>query len=414
MNRIIRKAAYILTCKHIDEKKIKPDKISLSGDDLTFFSLSTNLIISFYYQGVKRYFRECPKIMKFRDYFTYSAKRFFFIIVRSNISKDDFSQEIPISTSFSDETVKAFKKYIESTISNKSFLKTMADADIISESIGFNIWTNQKYGKEFFSSFGFDDIPESLKEITVSFLWYMRSAAMNYRNRNIVRGGKHSFFGAVRAVSSKTVAESLDLNHMIPDCRWCSLSVDGGEPLLGVISDAAPGERMADTFIDNPCKIQKEMLNLNALDVITLQVDHGPNNYNIYKNENNNYNICAFDNDNPYTFFPIPSVSLSLSGCSPLVNKKGIIDRPHLDADLALKIKNVDTKLLLKNLRPYLNFLQTASLVIRIKKLNRAIKKTQSVKSRFLIEDNEWNDTTLQSEIGSKSTLTYLMKALSK
>ena len=47
MNRIIRKAAYILTCKHIDEKKIKPDKITISGDDLTFFSLSTNLIISF-------------------------------------------------------------------------------------------------------------------------------------------------------------------------------------------------------------------------------------------------------------------------------------------------------------------------------------------------------------------------------
>ena len=96
------------------------------------------------------------------------------------------------------------------------------------------------------------------------------------------------------------------------------------------------------------------------------------------------------------------------------MNKKGIIDRPHFDADLALKIKNVNTKLLLKNLRPYLNFLQTASLVIRIKKLNRAIKKTQSVNSRFLIEDSEWNDTTLQSEIGSKSTLTYLMKALSK
>ena len=190
--------------------------------------------------------------MKFRDYFICSAKRFFFIIVRSNISKDDFSQDIPISTSFSDETVKAFKKYIESTIANKSFLKTMSDADIISERIGFNIWTNQKYGKEFFSSFGFDDIPENLQEIAVSFLWYMRSAAMNYRNRNIVRGGMHSFFGAVRAVSSKTVAESLGLNHMIPDCRWCSLSVDGGEPLLGVISDAAPGERMADTFIDNP------------------------------------------------------------------------------------------------------------------------------------------------------------------
>lgn len=156
------------------------------------------------------------------------------------------------------------------------------------------------------------------------------------------------------------------------------------------------------------------MMNLNVLDAITLQVDHGPNNYNIYHDESGSCRICAFDNDNPYTFFPLSSISLSLSGCSPIVNKNGIIDRPHFDADLALKLKNVDTKLLVKNLKPYLNFLQTACLKARIKKINQAVKKTQSVNSRFLIKDNEWNETTLQSEIGNKSTLTYLMKALSK
>ena len=156
------------------------------------------------------------------------------------------------------------------------------------------------------------------------------------------------------------------------------------------------------------------MMNLNVLDAITLQVDHGPNNYNIYHDDSDNYRVCAFDNDNPYTFFPLSSISLSLSGCSPIVNKNGIIDRPHFDADLALKLKNVDTKLLVKNLKPYLNFLQTACLKARIKKINQSVKKTQSVNSRFLIKDNEWNETTLQSEIGNKSTLTYLMKALSK
>ena len=412
MNRIIRKAAYAFTKKHIDEKRIKPERIRLCSDDLTFFSLSTNPIIYFYYNGVKYYFRECPKIMKRRDYIIHSVERFFFAVNKSNISKEDFPQEIPVATSFSDETVESFKNYINKRLTSKEFLKKMSDADIVSERIDFNIWAGQEYGKDCFSSFGFDDLPEDLHGIAVNFLWSMRSSAMNYRIRNVVKGSNHSFFGAVRAVASKTVAESLGLNHMITNCRWCELIIDDNESLFGILCDAAPGKRMADTVLENLCDIQKELITLNALDVITFQVDHGPNNYNIYRDENNNYRVCAFDNDNPYTFFPIPSISLSLSGCSPLVNKKGLIERPYFDSDLALKIEKVNKKQLAKELKPYLNRIQTASLIIRIKKLDKAIKKTQLNNSNFLLNENQWNDSTVQSEISNKSTLTYLMKAM--
>lgn len=411
MNRFLRNIAYLFTVKHLDEKKIKSKRICLYGEDLSFSTLSTNSIISFYYEGDYFYFRECPKEMKFNDYFIYYINRFFFMVDKSKKINKNFSQRIPISISFSTNTVGNFRAYIDRKVKCRRFLKELSKADVISEKIGFNIWKQQKYDKDFFNKFGLDELPEDLYEISVSFLWYVRSIANNYRRRNIVRGKKYSYFSAVRSLSSKIVADELGLGHMIPDGCWCELVIDDRDSLFGILCNEALGKRMADTVIVNPCKIQKELMNLNVLDAILLQTDHGPNNYNVDLNNAEEQLICAYDNDNPFTLFPLPTVKLSLSGCSPLVSKKGIIDRPYFDLKLAMRIKTTDYNNLLRKLKPYLNSLQRASLLIRVHKINRAISKTDRMNNGFLLREDQWNDRTAQSELDNESAVTYLSKA---
>ena len=414
MNRILRDVAYLFTMKRLDEKKMKSKRICLHGEDLSFFTLSTNSIISFNYEGVHYYFRECPKEMSYNDYFIYYINRFFIMIDKANAIDKNFSQKTPISVSFSAETVGNFRVYIDRKVKHRSFLKELSKADVISEKIGFNIWENQKFDKKFFCQFGLDNLPENLYEISVSFLWYVRSVANNYRRRNIVRGKNYSYFSAVRSLSSKIVADELGLGHIIPDSCWCELVIDDRDTLFGILCSEAPGKRMADTVIEHPYKIQKELMNLNVLDVISFQKDHGPNNYNVDLNNVEDQFVCAYDNDNPVTFFPLPTVKLSLSGCSPLINKRGIIDRPYFDTKLAMRIKNIDYNILLRKLKPYLNYLQRASLFVRLYKINRAISKTDRTKNGFLLQEDQWNEHTAKSELGNEQVVTYLSKAYDK
>lgn len=207
------------------------------------------------------------------------------------------------------------------------------------------------------------------------------------------------------------VAEELGLSYIITPSEWCNLEVEGGKSFFGLLSNSAPGERMSDCSVPPSGALQRELINLNVLDAICFQNDHGPNNYNIYK-ENGEFKVCAFDNDNPSTFFPIFSVSASLAGCSPLINKKGIVNRPFFDKDLAERIRTLDIGALQKRLKPYLNQIQIISLKARIKKLQKAVKKTSEVNQSFLIEHSKWNERTVSLELKGKYGETYLTKAV--
>lgn len=282
---------------------------------------------------------------------------------------------------------------------------------MISASCGFSIWKKQTYDHHFFESFGLDNLPDGTDDVAIYFLWCMRSAALSLRSTAFVYGDKYSFFCAVKAMSMQIVAEELGLSYIITPSEWCNLEVEGGKSFFGLLSNSAPGERMSDCSVPPSGALQRELINLNVLDAICFQNDHGPNNYNIYK-ENGEFKVCAFDNDNPSTFFPIFSVSASLAGCSPLINKKGIVNRPFFDKDLAERIRTLDIGALQKRLKPYLNQIQIISLKARIKKLQKAVKKTSEVNQSFLIEHSKWNERTVSLELKGKYGETYLTKAV--
>ena len=410
MNVLIRKIAYGLMNKSIDEEKLDAERIKINHSELSYFNLSTHLIVSFAKNGKKFFFRECPKISSRDEFFASAVEQFFKTLKQLTVDKAIFRQELPLDLDFPDEICGDFKKYIDGKKTDKSFLKKLSETEKISEKYGFSIWKSTEYDSAFFDEFGFGDISENLKNIAVYFIWCMRSASIEFGTLNIAKSKKHSFFCAAKAVCSRITADEIGLSHMITPAQWCILDADG-DRRLGVLSDCAPGTRMKDISVVPNGSLQREMTCLNALDIICFQTDHGPDNYNVCNAGENGYSVCAFDNDNPYTFLPAAEISSALSGCAPFIDGDGIINRPIFDNELAWNIKNADIKKLKAKLHPYLNVLQINALIHRIKKLGKAIEKTQNIKSGFLLAPSEWNENTAEIELTGDFGETYFTKA---
>ena len=411
MKQLIRNLAYQLTRKRIREDSLIVQEITLKREELSLFCLSTNPIISFIHDGQLWYFRECPRILPVNAYWDEMIERFFDSLDLLGISKEHFAQDIPIRISFDDMETACFRQYITRKRHNRRFQNAIRNADRISQKMHFSIWENQTYDTAFFETFALEELPEKCRDIAVYFLWNMRSAAANFRLIHFTRGKRYSFFSASRAVASRVVAEALNQEHLVTPASFCRLVIDKDKVLFGVISPGAPGNRMYDLALEPTASLQRELLCLNILDVICHQTDHSPNNYNVSVEADGNSAVCAFDNDNPQTFFPDFSIRSPLSGCAPVIDGGNQIQRPHMDRSLAETLLRLDPRKLRLLLKPYLNVLQIAAVNTRIRRLNRAIVKTQAQNPGFLID--EWTMETVAEEITDCSVQTYLKKAVS-
>lgn len=408
---MLRDAAFRLTRKHIREETLDVEELRLSPKDLSYFCLSTNQLISFHYEGNQYFFRECPRIQPSHPYFKEACIRFFKNADRMGVNQTFFCQEIPIRTSFDKEEITSFKAYIDAKMQIRDFEKRLKNADRIFDKLHFSIWNRGISSATLFDAFDFYDIPKECNDIAVYFLWNMRSAAKRYRTLFICRGKKYSFFSASRAVASQIVASELNLEHLITPVTWCRIVIDDGTVLFGILSPAVAGTRMKDIVLRPTPYLQSELICLNILDAVCYQPDHGPNNYNVDIDDSGKEYICAFDNDNPKTFFPYFTLKHSLSGCAPLVDIKSTIQRPHMDIQLSERLRHIDYLNLRKKLKPYLNELQIAAVIVRLHMLKKAIKNTQFRNPKFLLDSTEWDMNSVEEEmLGFKNT--YLQKAV--
>ncbi|MGM9642817.1 MAG: hypothetical protein ACI3XI_06370 [Eubacteriales bacterium] len=411
MIEYIRTIPYMLTHKRIDEEKLDIVRIKILKKDVSYFNLSTNKIASFFYDGALYYFRECPKILSKKEYFTLAVTDFFNSLTQLGINEKHFKQEYPIRIEFSDEEIEAFRYYMSENMQSNKFISCLSQTDIHANKSGFSIWDNKiSLDRAFFEGFGLYHIEKELSDIAVYFLWCMRAVAKNYRTLKIAKGNNYSFFYSVRAISSEIVAKALDLGHMITASVWCLIEYEDGKTQFGLLSQAAPGTRMKDTVVSCSGGLQRELVNLNLLDLISYQPDHGPNNYNVEIGDD--CRVVAFDNDNAKTFFPNIKVTAPLAGCRPLINKKGFIDRPYFDRNVFEKLVELDVKALNNDLKLYLNVLQRIALLIRIIKVKRSISKTKSVNNCFLCDASDWSIQTAKEEISGIYGKTYLMRAI--
>ncbi len=407
----LRRAVYRLTAKRLPA--VLPDvrHIRVPRDDIAYFRLSTNPILSFTAEGKLCYFRECSRILPARRYACDAIDDFFATLDRFGIPSEHFRQAIPLRVTFTGEETASFRQYLTAKIADRRVFKCLTRADSISDRCGFSIWETQTYDAAFFAAFGLDDLDPALFDIALYFLWHMRSAATRYRMLGITRSRRYDCFNAVRSIATRLVAEALGLAHLVTTADWCILEADENTRLLGVLSHAANGVRMLDTHAEPSGSLQRDLLDLHTLDVICNQPDHGPNNYNIATTDHTD-SVCAFDNDNARTFFPSSAVSGAFAGCSPLIDERGRIARPYFDRALADTLAQLDLCALDRQLRPYLNVLQRKALRRRIQRLRAAIRATAEERAGFLLAPSEWTAQTAKEELNGSFGITYLTRAV--
>ena len=345
-----------------------------------------------------------------RAYFDRAVDAFFDSLHRLHIHWEHFKQEIPIVTDFSEATAEEFHRYLRRL---GRFPGGLSRADRIAGKLGFSIWENQSYGRDFFEAFGLTDLPEGLWDIAIYFIWYFRGVAAGYRTLRVVRGKRYSYFAGVKAVAGKLLAEELGLGHLLTAAEFCRLEFEDGQVLFGVKSPAAPGCRMVDSDVVPTGSLQRELMALNVLDAICFQTDHGPNNYNVAERDGV-YTVCAFDNDNPNTFLPLPAIGHPFSGCAPLVGADGLLNRPYFDRELLTALRNTDIRSLKKKLKTYLNPLQIAAVTARIKILRKMLEKSLRNSPNLVISGDEWNEETLAAELSGRYGRTYLTRAMER
>ena len=406
MHDIVRAVRDQLSRKRMSGKHKDLQRISLRWSELSWFYLSTSAVCSFTHGGKLFYFRECPPILPRRAYFGRATDRFFLMLNGNGISPEHFKQKLPIRVHFEEAEIAAFRAYLEDRRADDGLFRTLSRAHEISRRMHFSIWNGgpQVYTEDFFRAFGLLELPPVCHDVAVCFLWYMRGVAAAYRTGRLVRSRTHSYFSAVRSVASKIVADAVGLGHMIPETSMCRIELENGDSMLGVLSAAACGSRMADTAPVPDGSLQRELTNLNILDLICFQPDHGPNNYNVYR-ENGEYRVCAFDNDNPSTFFPFPGIGRNFIGCSSFVNGKGGCNRPYRDGALLSALDSLHIPGLKRELKPWLNPLQTLALVSRLKRVKNmlASAKQETVRAGALEHGG-----ALEDELSGRYGKTYL------
>lgn len=412
MRFFLRNIAYYLTKKYIREDSLEIKEIHIDQKDISCFNLSTNSIISFEYDGFLFYFRECAEVRGKIDYFKTEISCFFDNMGYIGVPAEHFKEHLLIRVVFSDEETRDFEVYIRHKMADSRFIKRLSRTAAICRKINFSIWNKYlQTDNTFFDMFGLSDLEPRLFDIATYFVWCMRSAAVRYQTLKLAHGKQHSFFQAVRAFSSYVVAEELGFAHMITRPWWCRLHLSNGQTLFGVLSESAPGERMKDAEPICDSGLQRALLNLNLLDVVCNQPDHGPNNYSVCRRDGV-CSVCAFDNDNDQTFFPFLHIDRNLSGCSPFINGNGIVNRPGLDAETVKKLNALNVKALKKRLKPYLNGLQLLALDVRIKKLKKAVRNTCAIDDGFLQNTEDWDERILKKELSGVYGETYLTRAI--
>ncbi len=411
LKELLKAAAFNLLRKRVDEKAIAWKDVYAEESDLTYFALSSNPIIAVNQEGKTSFFRECIEIQPKKNYLLKRIDYFFRFLNNSGFEKIGFKQTVPIKTGFSQSVVSSFKEYIETISNEKAFVENMLKADKNLRKIGYSIWENSKgISLSELRAAGLKNLSEEHFEIGLYFLWQMRSAAFLRRNSRLVRGEKHSFFNAVRAVSTEIVAEETGLSELVVKSEFCRLHV-GNDVIYGLLSARAEGPRACDAEISPTISLQRDLSDLHLLDLICFQQDHGPDNYNIYS-KNGELRVCAFDNDNPNAFFPFGGVELPLRGCCSLIGEKVRLRRSFFSYETAEKIMKTDEEKLSRLLTPYLNFVQRLFLKKRIMKIKKAIENSGE-KTRF-IKTGEWSEDCLKEELSGAFGTTYLTKVFIK
>ena len=229
-----------------------------------------------------------------------------------------------------------------------------------------------------------------------------------------VKRNKSQLYNSARAISYYRMSKLLGLEHLIPNTKFIRFSIDKGVK-FGLYMDSASGIPFLDIMNKDRSSLftsilQRDLVDLNLLDVICFEKDHRPDNYNVLLNDDAKvYSVSVFDNDSPMSFYVSDNICFeTYDGCSEFVKKDGILNRPFINRVTYENMLRLNEKTIRDTFSDLLTKPQVKSLIARFFKLRDAITKGVQKKECVLLNANEWNETTVNEEITGRFGITYL------
>ena len=407
VRKIIRKTKNILL-QSITKKKIDIDSIpkvckNINRTQIFYFCLSSNVLkIIENEDGSVQFFKKCYKKENKSDFFCNVTNEFIYKICQRH-KMINFNQHCNICTNFTDFCIEKFQKYIIQKLTDLNFITKLAKYDLIYEKYNLSIWEDDFFlSEEILFELGLNDCPESIKNMLPLFSWYIRGMSYIYRSGIFVKNNEIINTNVLYSVASYQLANILEFDDVIVKSEFCELNIDG-EKEYGVLSDCSIGQRA----LDQKCNITNitpqlmiSLFKLNIFDLVSYQIDHGPNNYNLIANDYNSNEIsysgvCAFDNDNPKTFFPIFSVKCKIGVYDKFI-QDGKINQP-ISVEILRLILSADLGRISTVMKSYLNKIQICSLLYRIKSLKKICNDFMNNDSTLKIESLKFSEITREN-----------------
>ena len=250
--------------------------------------------------------------------------------------------------------------------------------------------------------------PKWFEDQLLHLVQYAWGALDEYKYCQGYSSGQFHMYNFNRTMVSKAIVDLLGTPSIIPECQCVKLVLDG-EERIGVAVGVAPGISPAETTITciTP-EFQRQSLILNIADVLCYQKDHRPGNYFVTIEDDCVNGLCAFDNDCPTTLFNTSCIAFeTYSGCSPIINKNGFINRPFLDKSSTELLLALSKKQLFISISEYTSKIEREFIWKRVAKLKKAIRESIDAGILSLLEKTEWTNETISEELSGKYGVTY-------
>ena len=395
--RKIREFALDMACKYLLKPKSFRDiptetkNIYCTSEDIKQILHTSNNVMQIKNGAQRIYFRECKPRTSIWQY-VLNELDCYYTKIRPDLLKD--------------------KKHIETALSKKKNLKKFVNMGMTNdESSGaYNFCMGR--GAHYI---GLDGIPADVEERAKDFVQFAWGELFAYRLNKGLKLGCYQTYNAIRGIATYRIACLLGLGELIPKTEYAKIFIDGEFAFFGTVMDEAGGfsvEEMEENRraeLVSP-ELQRLLSNLNILDVLCLEKDHRPGNYNVTESDGKVDCLIAFDNDSPNSF-GLGDISFeTYLGCSPWV-VNGKINRPYVDANTINRIFEITDGDLENAVHGLLNFYQRITIKSRLSKIKKVLSKIPEQK---VLEKHMWSENTIKEELSGAYGKTYLTKFIEK
>ena len=335
---------------------------------------NSSIIIMFQNQEHTLFFRECRRHQRMKAYL-YECINDYFDTVCTHKDKAHLKAAVLRDLAKKEN----YKKTIHITdIFNRHLMKILGGVYCNYAATGFPCFAEFQDNEEF-----------------LSFIKYLSCAVISHRTNAYLKDSCFENFSANKQLATYGLSRLLGIEHMIPAVWLCRFS-DCGKERVGTMmdkaegippSDVLPAQRtnyIAKTFL-------KDLTNLEYFDALCYQLDHRLDNYYVTQNEHGAFeHVIAFDNDAVRTFFVsthLPKKTYAEATGVLIGNRT--INRPYMDKEFADNLLKLSRKNVKAAVGDCLSFFQLYCLNKRVRRLQKAVRKTAKQNKDFLVSDWE-------------------------